>query len=267
MKGLHQLLLLFALTWSAASHAASVVATWNPSPGDNVAGYFLYIGDSSKQYQLKINVAGATQFTVVGLQTSRSYYFAVTAYNSERVESDYSNEASLFIPLIAEARGPWVVEYHEPYLDRYFITADVEEQIAAESGNFGWWRPTGMSFRSGGTVPVCRFHGNTSTNPSTGSPYGPNTYFYTADLATCNFVNSILNPNAKSMVFDRFDFLTTPALEGTCPPFFVPVYRAYNNGYAQGFDSNHRYSTDRNAILEVVARGWIDEGVRLCAPP
>lgn len=124
-----------------------------------------------------------------------------------------------------------------------------------------------MSFRSGGTVPVCRFHGNTSTNPSTSTPYGPNTYFYTANLATCNFVNAILDLNAKSLVFDRFDFLTTP-----CPGRNLPtVLRAGLSRLQQwirtGLRLNHRYSTDRNAILEVVARGWIDEGVRLCAPP
>lgn len=45
MTGLRQLLLLLALPWAAASHAASIIATWNPSPGDNVAGYFLYMGN------------------------------------------------------------------------------------------------------------------------------------------------------------------------------------------------------------------------------
>lgn len=266
LRHLRQLLLLLALTWTAAAHGISVVATWNPSPSNNVAGYFLYIGDSSRQYQLKINVADATQYTVIGLQAARSYFFAVTAYNSGRMESDFSNEASVFIPMIPEARGPWVVEYYEPYIDRYFITANLDEQLAAESGNFGRWRATGMSFKSGGTVPICRFHGNDRINPSTGSPFGPNTYFYSADAGTCNFLNSILDLNGKTFIFDRFDFLTTPAIEGTCPPFHVPVYRAYNNGFAQGIDSNHRYSTERHAILEVVARGWIDEGVRLCAP-
>lgn len=38
----------------------------------------------------------------------------MTAYNFDRVESDFSNEASLFIPLIPEARGPWVVESTNP---------------------------------------------------------------------------------------------------------------------------------------------------------
>jgi hypothetical protein len=267
MSCLRQLLLLFALGWTATGHAASVAATWNPSPGDNVAGYFLYIGESSRQYYVKINVAGDTQFTVAGLQNSRRYYFAVTAYNFDRVESEYSNEADLYIPLVAVVTGPDVVEFYEPFLDRYFVTADAEEQVTAESGAIGWWRRTGQTFKSGGPFPVCRFHGNPRNNPSTGAPYGPNTYFYTADLPTCNFLNTIFDPNARSMAFDRFDFFTTPALEQTCPPFLLPVYRAYNNGFALGIDSNHRYSTDRNAILEVVARGWIDEGVRLCAPP
>lgn len=267
MDSLRQLLLLITLSWTAAGHAASVGATWNASPGDNVAGYFLYIGDSSRQYNFKINVAGDTQFTVHGLQSSRRYYFAVTAYNFERIESEYSNEASLYIPLIAEVTGPVVVEFYEPYLDLYFITADAEEQITAESGTVGWWRRTGYTFKSGGTFPVCRFHGNPRINPASGSPYGPNTYFYSAELSTCNSLNAIFDPNAKSMAFDRFDFFTTPAVERTCAPFLVPVYRAYNNGFALGFESNHRYSTDRNAILEVVARGWIDEGIRFCAPP
>ena len=125
------------------------------------------------------------------------YYFAVTAYNFERVESEYSNEASLYLPLGAEPLGTEVVEFYEPYLDHYFITADAQEQIVAESGTVGWWRRTGRTFKSGGTVPVCRFHGNPRIDPSTGSPYGPITYFYTADLGTCNFLNSILDPNAK----------------------------------------------------------------------
>lgn len=266
---MRQFLLLFALGWSAAGHAASVITTWNASAGDNVDGYFVYVGSASGQYDVKINVGGNTQFTVRGLQNSKTYYFAVTAYNFAHAESAYSNEASLYLPPGAEALGTEVVEFYEPYLDRYFITADAQEQIVAESGTIGWWRRTGRTFKSGGTVPVCRFHGNPTIDPSTNLPFGPNTYFYTADPGTCNFLNSILDFSvaAKGMVFDRFDFSTTPAIQHTCPPFLAPVYRAYNNGFALGIDSNHRYSTDRSAILEVVGRGWIDEGIVFCAPP
>jgi len=44
------------------------------------------------------------------------------------------------------------------------------------------------------------------------------------------------------------------------------VYRAYNNGYTQGIDSNHRITSSMSAIQEVVARGWVNEGVVMCAP-
>jgi hypothetical protein len=45
------------------------------------------------------------------------------------------------------------------------------------------------------------------------------------------------------------------------------VYRAYNNGFAHGVDSNHRITSNPAAIQEVVARGWIKEGVVMCAIP
>ncbi|MBK7662047.1 MAG: fibronectin type III domain-containing protein [Sterolibacteriaceae bacterium] len=266
MTGLRQLFLWLFLSTAATGHAASIGAAWNPSPGDNVGGYFLYVGTSSGQYDFKINVAGDTQFTVVGLPTAARYYFAVTAYNFQRAESGFSNEASAYVPFVADPLGTEVVEFYEPFLDHYFITADAQEMIFAESGAAGWWRRTGRTFRSGGTVPVCRFHGNLRIDPTTGVPYGPMTYYYSSDIGNCNFLNQILDSNTKSMVFDRFDFYTTPAVEQTCPAFLSPVYRAYNNGFALGFDSNHRYSTDRAAILEVVERGWIDEGIRFCAP-
>jgi hypothetical protein len=54
-------------------------------------------------------------------------------------------------------------------------------------------------------------------------------------------------------------------VDGVCPSPLIPVYRAYNNGFPR-IDSNHRISADPEAIREVVARGWIDEGVKMCAP-
>jgi hypothetical protein len=51
-----------------------------------------------------------------------------------------------------------------------------------------------------------------------------------------------------------------------CPAGSTPVYRAYNSGFRLGIDSNHRITADRAAIQQVVARGWLDEGVVMCAP-
>ena len=66
--------------------------------------------------------------------------------------------------------------------------------------------------------------------------------------------------------FESRDFLTMLPINGTCPTNTVPVYRAYNNGYSRGIDSNHRITSDQAAIQQVVARGWINEGVVMCAP-
>ena len=44
---------------------------------------------------------------------------------------------------------------------------------------------------------------------------------------------------------------------GGCFDGTTPVYRAYNNGFARGIDSNHRITNNQAAIQAVVARGWI----------
>jgi hypothetical protein len=44
------------------------------------------------------------------------------------------------------------------------------------------------------------------------------------------------------------------------------VYRAYNNGFEQRIDSNHRYMTDPDLMAEMVEQGWIEEGVAFCSP-
>src|SRR5437867_4474089 len=85
------------LTWSAS--AASVTLVWNASPGTNIAGYNVYYGVASRTYTNKVNVGNATNATVSGLIEGTTYYFAVTAYDSNGLESDYSNEMSYTVPV------------------------------------------------------------------------------------------------------------------------------------------------------------------------
>jgi hypothetical protein len=66
---------------------------WDPSVSTNVAGYMIYFGAASRTY---------TNVTDVGLQTNVLVacpygfviYYAVTAYNTIGLESDYSSEVS-----------------------------------------------------------------------------------------------------------------------------------------------------------------------------
>ncbi|MEQ1741152.1 MAG: hypothetical protein ABL869_01435, partial [Candidatus Nitrotoga sp.] len=155
-----------------------------------------------------------------------------------------------------------VVEFYNTNLDNYFITADASEAAAIDGGSAGpGWIRTGNSFNSGGSTPVCRFYGSQAP--------GPNSHFYTLAGAECDGLKQLqatTPASQKRWNFESLDFISTPPTNGTCPTGTAPVYRAYNNGFARGVDSNHRISSATAAIQEVVARGWIDEGVVMCAP-
>jgi hypothetical protein len=155
-----------------------------------------------------------------------------------------------------------VVEFHNTILDHYFITADPNEAAAIDNGNSGpGWSRTADAFKAGGDTFVCRFYG--SLTP------GPNSHFYTADAEECAFLKQLqasTPATERRWNFESNDFSTTPAVNRNCPAGLVPVYRAYNNGFARNIDSNHRITSNAAAIQAVVTRGWIDEGVVMCAP-
>jgi hypothetical protein len=160
-----------------------------------------------------------------------------------------------------------VVEYFDRDLNNYFVTADPAEQAFVDSGAVGRWQRTGNTFTAGGPNQVCRFYGNTTINSATGTIFGPNSHFYTADPAECAGLKALYTPTAKSWKFESNDFLTTPAVNGACASGLVPVYRAYNNGFAKGIDSNHRITSNIAAYQQTVAAGSIGEGIVMCAPP
>jgi hypothetical protein len=155
-----------------------------------------------------------------------------------------------------------VVEFYNTNLDHYFITADANEAAAIDNGSAGpGWSRTGNSFRSSGNTSVCRFYGSQSP--------GPNSHFYTADAGECAHIKQIqvsTPATEKRWNFESLDFVSVLPVNGACFTGMQPVYRAYNNGFARGVDSNHRITSSFEAIQEVVAHGWIDEGVVMCAP-
>ena len=157
---------------------------------------------------------------------------------------------------------PEVVEFHNAGLDHYFITANPAEQAMVDSGAVGAWQRTGNVFPAGGSGQACRFYG--SLTP------GPNSHFFTADPAECaelKRLQTVTPATQKRWNFEDNDFPTTPAVNASCPAGLMPVYRAYNNGYARGIDSNHRITSNYADYLQVVAGGWTGEGIVMCTPP
>src|SRR5262249_16807646 len=72
---------------------APVQADGTPVP--NLAGYKLYSGAQSGQYQTMVPVGLTTTYTVTSLSAGQTYYFAVKAYNTTGTESPFSNEVSV----------------------------------------------------------------------------------------------------------------------------------------------------------------------------
>jgi hypothetical protein len=90
--------LVSLLACSPAKAAGSVGLNWNLDTDPSIAGYNVYYGTASRNYSTVIN-AGNTNSTVVsGLVEGKTYYFAVTAYTFDGIESDFSPEYVDIIP-------------------------------------------------------------------------------------------------------------------------------------------------------------------------
>ena len=107
---------------------------------------------------------------------------------------------------------------------------------------------------------VYRFYGSTSP--------GPNSHFFTSDENERNglLIDAQKTPineprwNAEGIGFNVFRKNNL----GGCSAGYIPVWRAFNGGAARGADPNHRYSTDKAVIDDMVRAGWVAEGVAFC---
>jgi hypothetical protein len=75
-----------------------VTLAWNSSSSSNIAGYRLHSGTTSGVYSQTIEVGNATSALVSSLMAGKTYFFAVTAYNTVGAESAASNEVSYLVP-------------------------------------------------------------------------------------------------------------------------------------------------------------------------
>ena len=74
--------------------AADVSLAWDPSVSANIAGYKVYLGKAPRVYDQSIPISNQTTYTVSSLRGPATFYFAVTAYDTDGNESDFSNEVS-----------------------------------------------------------------------------------------------------------------------------------------------------------------------------
>jgi hypothetical protein len=99
------LLIVFASIASTVQ-AAQVELDWeapttnaNNTPLTDLAGHRVHYGQTSRQYAFSLDVKLATSASIADLEVGKTYYFAVTAYDTSGNVSDYSTELSYTVPI------------------------------------------------------------------------------------------------------------------------------------------------------------------------
>ena len=173
--------------------------------------------------------------------------------------TDESVNVDVLVPDTPRAGETRVTEFYNGNLDHYFMTPYAAEANGILQGAAGpGWVRTEIDFNAwqDGAVtggPVCRFYGTPGR--------GPNSHFFTADAGECAFVK--LDPG---WTFEGLTMRVIQAAGGVCPLASIPVFRVYNNRFAQN-SSNHRYTTSRSTREGMKSNGWLDEGTVFCAVP
>ena len=102
-------LFLIFLLFARSAVADDVTLAWDANPEPYPDGYMLYyktgsccapydgVHPTDPTLDSPIDVGDITQYTIYGLSNTETYYFVVTAYDTDHNESGYSNEVS-YIP-------------------------------------------------------------------------------------------------------------------------------------------------------------------------
>ncbi len=87
--------LILMCCFTGTIFAGQATLAWDPSSSSDVGGYRVVYGQSSGAYTSEVDAGNQTSTTVANLDDSKTYYFAVRAYNTAKTaESANSNEVS-----------------------------------------------------------------------------------------------------------------------------------------------------------------------------
>ncbi|HMS85495.1 MAG TPA: fibronectin type III domain-containing protein [Nitrospira sp.] len=89
-----------ALNPDVFPNSGTATLSWDPNAGTDIVGYKIYIATASGAYETPIATTSidVTTYTIAGLTPGTTYFFVVTAFDTDGTESPFSNEASTVIP-------------------------------------------------------------------------------------------------------------------------------------------------------------------------
>ena len=152
-----------------------------------------------------------------------------------------------------------VYAFYNSESHHYFVTGSTAERDSLESGGGGGgWMIVDKGFDAwpadgpapDAAKPVCRFYSA-----------AVNSHFYTAGPNECE----LLKQPSSGWTYEGIAFRALVPTQGSCYPGTTPVWRLYNDRFAQA-DSNHRFVTSADTYRHMIANGWIGEGVAFCSP-
>ena len=126
---------LSLVPWTAVAGTATVTIGWDPPPEPDIAGYKVYYGTSSGDYQYSVDVGNFTSCTTSGLAEGTTYYFAAKTYDIDDVESEFSEELAFTVPVTNPEDVKLWIEAEDGDLYNSFETA---EDSTASAGKFVW---------------------------------------------------------------------------------------------------------------------------------
>lgn len=110
MKSLF-LAMALIMAFATLSMSASVSLQWDPNTESDLAGYKLYYAADSTNFDnaTVIDVQNQTTTSVADLDPTKSYSFAVKAYNTAGMESAFSNVVTVLRCPTAPKNLKWTI--------------------------------------------------------------------------------------------------------------------------------------------------------------
>jgi hypothetical protein len=166
--------------------------------------------------------------------------------------------------------GSVVREYYNANLDQYFMSSREPDIDALDSGRIPGWTRIGKLFDAWSTpwgygdlplnsspLPVCRYF------------VPPASHFLSASADECDTI-ARQYPEFVLETPDAFYAYLPDPTTGQCPIAAqlgqfktTPLYRLWNNR----IETNHRFTTSTAVRDEMIAQGWVSEGVAMCVSP
>ncbi len=90
------ILVIIMVQFSQSAYASGIRISWQANSEKDVAGYKVYYGTASGDYDNVIDVGNVTTVDIGDLENA-NFFFAITAYNTAGEESGYSEEMQVSI--------------------------------------------------------------------------------------------------------------------------------------------------------------------------